>query len=350
VRRVLLLNFTALGDLLFSTPAVRALTESFPHWRLEMLVHRRYQGLIQHHPQIEQVWLYPGRGWRLLQLMGRLRRRNYDLAIILHGNDPEASILAQATGAPYIIGSARSPLAFSYSAGAAPAHRFQHAIERRLNFVRLLGADTADKRMDLYLPAAETDRALALLSRHFGALPELLIALHPSGSAPYKCWPLKSYAALGNHLHQAYNAALLIISGNRDRAAAQALAAALKAPTLVTGGRYSLPAVAALLSHCRLLVGNDSGPFHLAMALGVPGIALMGADHPQRVGPYEVEWGAYLYKKEGVCPHDPCLNKKCPDNLCMQAIEVAAVLRLIQEWWEPRYLSGPLPAPRGAGR
>ena len=77
-----------------------------------------------------------------LTLARDLRRRAYDLVIILHGNDPEATLLAHLTGSPYIIGSARSPLAFAYSATVSPAGPYEHAIERRLNYVRLLGADT----------------------------------------------------------------------------------------------------------------------------------------------------------------------------------------------------------------
>jgi len=346
VRRVLLLNSTALGDLLFSTPALRALRETFPHWELDLLVHPRYQALVQHHPGIRRLWLYPGRGWRLLSLMGRLQRQGYDLAVVLHGNDPEASLLARASGAAYLIGSGRSPLAFTYSVGVLPSHPLEHAIERRLDRVRLLGADTADKRMELWVPPAALAAASALLARHFGGPPELLLALHPTGSAPYKCWPLASYASLADFLHREYGAALLIVSGSRDRGQAEALAGRIKAPTLVTGGRVSLLTVAALLRGCRLLVGNDSGPFHLAMALGVPGLALMGADHPGRVGPYQVEWGAFLYKKDQVCPHEPCLNQKCSDNLCLQAITPAEVAALLKEWWAPRFLSGSPITPR----
>jgi ADP-heptose:LPS heptosyltransferase len=349
VRRVLLLNFTALGDLLFSTPALRALRESFPHWEVDLLVNPSCQELMQEHPGLKRLWPYPGRGWRLLSLMGRLRRQGYDLAIILHGNDPEASLLARASRAPFVVGSARSPLAFAYSAGVRPTHSLEHAIQRRLNFVRLLGADTPNPHMEIFLPAAAKAEAQAVLARHFGAPPELLLALHPTGSAPYKCWPLEAYAALGDFLHREYGAALLLVSGGRDRLQAQALAAQIKAPALVTGGRFSLLTVAALLRRCRLLVGNDSGPFHLAMALKVPGLALMGADHPRRVGPYQVEWGDFLYKKAEVCPHDPCLNKECPDNRCLKAITVAEVAARLRQWWEPRFLSRPLPAPAPLG-
>lgn len=98
--------------------------------------------------------------------------------------------------------------------------------------------------------------------------------------------------------------------------------------------------MAALLGCCRLLVANDSGPLHLALAQGVPSIALMGADHPRRVGPYQVDWGAFLYRKEGVCPQEHCLNQACADNRCLQAIRVADVIDLLRSWWEPRYLLG----------
>ena len=207
-----------------------------------------------------------------------------------------------------------------------------------MNFVRLLGADTADKRMQLFLPPGESDRAEALLSRHFGGSPRLLVAFHPTGSGRYKWWPGESFAALGNYLHETYGASFLIISGRQDRREAEALAALLRGPALVTGGRLPLPKVAALLSHCRLFVGNDSGPLHLALALGVPSIALLGADHPRRVGPYQVDWGAFLYRKEEVCSQEHCLNQRCPDNRCLQAIQVADVVDLIRNWWEPRYL------------
>ena len=173
VRRVLLISATALGDTLFSTPAIRALKERYPAWELEVLAHRVFGALLAHNPHVGRIYTYPGRNRRLLTLARDLRLRAYDLVVILHGNDPEATLLAHLTGSPYIIGSAKSPLAFAYSATVAPTDPFEHAIERRLNYVRLLGADTADKRMDLWLPPGETDRAAAILTEKFraGSLP-----------------------------------------------------------------------------------------------------------------------------------------------------------------------------------
>ena len=141
VRRVLLISATALGDTIFSTPAIRALKDRYPAWELEVLAHRVFGVLLAHNPHVGRIYTYPGRNRRLLTLARDLKRRAYDLVIILHGNDPEATLLAYLSGSPYIIGSAGSPLAFAYSAIVSPAGPYEHAIERRLNYVRLLGAD-----------------------------------------------------------------------------------------------------------------------------------------------------------------------------------------------------------------
>jgi ADP-heptose:LPS heptosyltransferase len=336
VERVLLINSTALGDLLFSTPAIRALKETFPDWRLDLLVNPGYASLIKDNPYLENILPFPDGNWRLFRLMGELKRRRYDLAIILHGNDPEATLLARAAGGPYIIGSGGSPLSFAYSEKVDRQDPFEHAIERRLNFVRRLGADTIDKRMQLFLPRGELIRAEVLLLRHFGGSLPLLVALHPTGSGRYKWWPLDNFAALGNFLQEYYDAAILIISGHQDRREAADLAARLHGPTLVTEGR-SLAEVAAYLKHCRLFVGNDSGPLHMALAQGVPSIALLGADHPRRIGPYQVDWGTFLRHKEEVCREDPCLFHRCPDNICLKDIQVAEVVQTVKDWWEPRF-------------
>jgi ADP-heptose:LPS heptosyltransferase len=84
-------------------------------------------------------------------------------------------------------------------------------------------------------------------------------------------------------------------------------------------------------------VANDSGPLHLALALSVPSIALIGADDPRRIGPYEVQWGTHLHKREQACDLDLCLTRECPNNKCLQAIEVGEVVNLIKTWWKPRF-------------
>jgi ADP-heptose:LPS heptosyltransferase len=344
VKRVLLINSTALGDLLFSTPAIRALKEYFPAWELDILVQPGLRPLLQHDPHIRHSWIFPGRGLRLLRLARQLRQRNYNLVIILHGNDPEASLLAWLSGSPYIIGSSKSPFSFAYSYGVSSGGPYEHAIEKRLNFVRPLGVKVTDTRMTIFLPEDVKKQADEILAKHFGSRPTMLAALHPGGSASYKHWPPDNFVALGKFLQQTYNAKFLFISTAAERNLSQQLAAQIEAPALVTGGQYNLLTVAALLSRCHLFVGNDSGPLHLAIALQIPSIGILGADDPQRIGPYQVEWGSFAFRK-GACLRNPCLTKRCRQPHCLEAILPREVSQLIQEWWEPKFM--PLNAAEG---
>ena len=338
VNRVLLINSTALGDLVFSTPAIRGLKERFPHWELDILVQPGLKVLMEHDPKLHTCWTFPGRHLQLLSLARDLRARHYDLVIILHGNDPEVSLLAWLSDSPFLIGSGKSPLSFSYSHAVPPGDPLEHAIERRLNFVRPLGVEVEDKRMAIFLPPAIKAKAAKILTEHFGGPPAMLMALHPGGSEPYKHWPLPSFVSMGEYLKQTYQAQFLIISSANEQSLAQTLADQIGAPALVTGGRYNLLTVAALLNQCRFFLGNDSGPLHLALAVQTPSIGLLGADNPHRIGPYQVEWGACLFNQEA-CPRNPCVTKRCPQTLCLEAIQPADVIRLMQEWWEPKFLS-----------
>ena len=338
-QRVLLINNTALGDFLFSTPAIRALAERFPAWQVDIVVQPGLLPLVQAEPRLARCWGY-SRGmlafWRLVRA---LKARRYDLVIILHGNDPKATLLARLTGAPFIIGSAHSPLHCAYSLAVPRQSLEEHAIVRRLNFVRPLGVAPASEQMAVSLPAAVRTQAEAVLAEHFRGRPRLLVALHPGGSAPYKRWPLDRFRELARWLEQRYGAAFLIICSAGERPLGEALAADVQA-CLLTGGRFDLLLVAGLLSHCRLFVGNDSGPWHLGLALQVPSLGLLGADAPERIGPHAAPWGRALFKGEA-CPRQPCLTKNCPRPLCLEAIAVEEVCRLLQQWWEPQYLPPP---------
>ncbi len=337
-QRVLLINSTALGDLLFSTPAIRGLAEHFPDWQIDILVQPGLLSLVAADPCLHRCWAYPAGllGW--WRLARALQAQKYDVVIILHGNDPEATLLAHSTGAPFILGSAHSPLHFAYS-WAVPRHSLaEHAIERRLNFVRRLGVEVQEKQMAVFLPAEVRERAAGLLVEHCGGLPQVLIALHPGGSDAYKRWPAQRFGELARWLVRAYDAQFLILGTSRERSLGEEVAQMAGAPALVTAGNFDLLTAAGLLSHCHLLVGNDSGPFHLGLALKVPSLGLFGADAPERVGPYQVPWGRAIFKAEA-CPRDPCVTRKCPRPVCLEAIQTEEVCGLLQEWWEPNFLA-----------
>jgi ADP-heptose:LPS heptosyltransferase len=338
LKRILLLTTTAIGDTLFSTPAIRAVKETYPDKEVHVLAHVRNRLLLQENPFIDRLLLYHGKRKKILSLFRQLKAPHYDLVIILHSNDPEALPLARATGAPFIIGRGTSRFAEFLTNRVYCLEETRHAIEQRLDFVRVIGADTANTKMDLFLPANWEERADQILKEKWSGEFQPLIGIHPTGSGSYKWWPSQYFKSLLRELHIRYRARFILFSSGPETEAAESIAENLGDIVLLTKGKYNLLETAVLMKKCRLFIANDSGPLHMALALGLPTLALIGADSPLRIGPYHVPESAFLYRKEEVCSEHHCLNQKCPDNLCMQAISPDDVLAAIKSRFEHNLL------------
>jgi ADP-heptose:LPS heptosyltransferase len=330
IKRILLMTTTAIGDTLFSTPAIRAVKETYPDKEVHVLGHVRNQLLLQENPYIDRLLLYHGKRKGITTLFRQLKELRYDLVIILHSNDPEALPLAWATRAPFIIGPGTSRFAEFLSNRVYCQDDNRHAIERRLDFVRVIGADTVSTKMDLFLNSNWEVKADHILKAKWSDRIQPLIGLHPTGSGAYKWWPAKNFSSLAQELVNRYQARFIIFSSGKEAAVSRSIAENLGDAVLVAQGEYDLLEAAGLMKKCRLFIANDSGPLHMALALGVPTLALIGADSPLRIGPYQVPNSVSLYKKEEVCQEPHCLNQGCRDNQCMKAISPEEVLTDIE--------------------
>jgi ADP-heptose:LPS heptosyltransferase len=331
IRRILLMTTTAIGDTMLSTPAIRAVKETYPDKEVHVLVHIRNHLLLKENPYISRCLFYQGKRQGIGTLVRQLRSPGYDLVVILHSNDPEAVPLAWATGAPYIVGPGTSRFAYLLSQSVVCREETRHAIERRLDFVRVIGADTPNKTMDLFLPSSWQERSRMILEKKWETLDRPLIGIHATGSGSYKWWPGAYFAAVLRELSERYRARFILFGSRREATASRAIAENLEEDTLLIQGECDLLETASLMKQCALMIANDSGPLHMALALGVPTVALIGADSPLRIGPYQVPKSAYLYRKEEVCREVRCLNEKCRDNRCLKVIRPEEVLQVIEE-------------------
>lgn len=339
VNRILLMTTTAIGDTLFSTPAIRAVKETYPNKEVHVLCHARNQLLLRENPYINRLLFYQGKRKGIIKLIRELRVGHYDLVVILHSNDPEAIPLAWATRAPYIIGPGTSRFAEFLSNKVTCTDDNRHAIERRLDFVRALGANTPNKKMDLFLPSDWDEKGNRVLNAKWKGDFRPLIGFHPTGSGSYKWWPAEYFVALARELIRRYQARLVIFSSSKEAPVSRSIAENLGEDVLLAHGQYDLLEVAALMKKCRLFVANDSGLLHMALALGIPTLALIGADSPLRIGPYLVPNSACLYMKEEVCQELHCLNQTCRDNRCLKAISPEEVLAVIENRFKENLLN-----------
>jgi heptosyltransferase-2 len=155
-----------------------------------------------------------------------------------------------------------------------------------------------------------------------------MVALNPGASRPHNRWFPARLGQVADELAASYNAHVLVLGGPGDVADSQEIAAAAKSPVIVTAGKTSLKELAAILYRCDCLVTCDTGPMHMAAAVGTPTVSLFGPSDPTRTGPYGDFHLVLSHAAEFDCA--PCFKRpKCQDRDCMAAITVSEVVEAV---------------------
>lgn len=280
-RTILALVVSRIGDTLLGTPALRALKETWPESRLVVMAHPGRTALLENLPWIDA--LTPFRPWqRWMALLPGAPR--YDLAFVFHPNRAQLD---------YARRSARHVFAETTAVFAAsPRVTFVPlppeplvAVEQRLRLVRAAGADSADQRLAYVVTAAERLRARQRLVACGVAAKSPCIALQLNSfpTKAHRDWPLESFAALIARIVECFPGAAFVVTGDEHSAAAAAnLDRRFPGRVSSLAGQCGLRETAAILAEMDLYVGVDTGPTHLAGALGIPMVALYHAAYPGR--------------------------------------------------------------------
>jgi heptosyltransferase-1 len=287
-RSVLLLRTSALGDVVHCLPVATALRAAFPDARLGWVVEEPYLPLVASHPAVDEAVPVALRRWRrrpfaratrreVATLRRRLRAFDAEVALDLMGNH-KAGGLALLSGAPRRLGAARphrrEPSSALWINRPAPVAG-EHVVDRALSLLAALG-----------VPAAPADFAGAALLPPDGTTAPAsgYVLLQPGAGWANKRYPPEWWGAVAAELAAGGERVVAVADGGEERlAAAVAAASAGAAEPVVAGG---LATLAAWLRGARLVIGGDTGPVHLAHALGVPVLALHGPTDPARHGPY----------------------------------------------------------------
>jgi lipopolysaccharide heptosyltransferase I len=356
--RILLIKPSAVGDVIHALPVLVKLRERYPAARIDWMLTPQNAELVKDHPALSNVVLFArqayARPWRDLSspvdfvaMLARLREANYDLVIDLHGQF-RSGAFALVTAAPTRIGFDRPRTRVLNASRKLPEHAMKHAwkgaregawvaythripiptldahaIDRYMWLGEMLGF--APGRPDTTVPvsAEARERVARLLGEHgLGARPLLLLT--PGTVWETKHWLPENFAAVGRHfLSIGWDVALA--GAPRDREPCGAVLRGC-AGAVDLCGKTRLPDLAALVNRANLCVTNDSGPMHLAAALGTPVVAIFGPTDPVWVGPYG--------KPESVVrvglKCSPCYLRKlreCPyDHACMRQVSAEMVI------------------------
>ncbi|MBX6342696.1 MAG: glycosyltransferase family 9 protein [Thermomicrobiaceae bacterium] len=326
-----------LGDLVVATPALRALRQACPGARVTLVTSPGAAPLARRLPWVDEVVVPPAfpaapggasaapTGPALDRFLASMRARRFDLAIQAKEGGDSMNAFTQALGARVTVGQ-RSLAAPPLDLWMA-YQTLQPEALRLLDVVGLAGVEGGDPRPEV--PVLPED--LAEAARVLGPARRPLVGAHVGAGSGARRWPPERFAAVLDALIEETGCAVALIGTAEERPAARAVAARLARPNAARDltGRLSLGGLIGLVSRLDLLVGNDSGPAHLAAALDVPTVVVFGNANP-------AQWAASrrLWQRPVFAPDAPCRlpgrRCGCPDDAtarCLQAVTVDRVLR-----------------------
>lgn len=360
IRRVLFIRPDHLGDLLFATPALERWRRYGPAevetilsvgpWCAELASQVSSK-------EIVDVFPYPGftrqpkasfwEPYRMLWHQARrLRAQPIDLAVILRFDHWWGGLVTYLAGIPLRVGYATQPLrAFlnvpvSYEGVAHEVERNLTLIDRALS---LCGCSSSSNNKEFpalfyHVRSEERQQADAWL-KHLGIDPAArVIILQVGAGAPVKTWPAERFAALADMLVVHTGAAILLTGGPGDLSQAWKVSAYMKEDAYVLAGRTPLAVLAALMERSALVIGSDSGPLHLAVAVGAPSIHLYGPVDPALFGPWSDQPARHRVIRAD-CACAPCNRleytlSELPAHRCMETITVEQVWNVAKEMLE----------------
>ena len=332
-KRILVVKLDHVGDVLLATPVFANLRQAYPNAELHALAGKWSRVVLENHPAVDEVIAYnspffcrageqPTRLPAAIRLYRHLRRQKYDLVVELRG-DWRSVGFACLRIAPKQIG--RAPLQVAHKLGFA-RFRGTHETVRNLDILNRAGIPTPVQTPMFLITAVDEKWAADFLAAR-GITAQPLVAIHPGSPVALKRWRPERYAELADWLVAQKRAEIIFVGVHAEMPIIAQIQALMQAKATNIAGETSLTQLASILHACQLFIGNDSGPMHLAAAVGTPTIGLYGPGDPGRFGPVGAQCQTLRRKLD--CP--PCLGTSCRfgGEGCMSEIQVADVIQAI---------------------
>ncbi|MCM8778432.1 MAG: glycosyltransferase family 9 protein [Candidatus Omnitrophica bacterium] len=348
---ILVINPFGIGDVLFSTPLLRNIRNNFPESFIAYLCNKRVAPLLRNNPCIDEIFVFEKDEWRALWrrsrfaftkkfflFLSRIRERKFQIAIDL-------SLARQYSFFLWLI---RVPerIGFDYKdRGVFLTHKikidgyhYKPVPVYYLELCRLLNIKPSETKLEIYISPEEEERAKHILKEH-GFIPgkDLIIGIIPGGGASWgkeailKHWSYDKVANLVSNLTLRYNAKIILFGDEKEKVICDGIAAKVKDKPLNLAGKTDLCTLVSLIKQCRLIVCNDGGPLHIAVALGVKTVSIFGPVNEKVYGPYPASFEHIVVTKDVPCR--PCYWKfrmpKCEKRICLEEIEPEEVMQAI---------------------
>jgi lipopolysaccharide heptosyltransferase I len=334
--RLLIVRLGALGDVVHAIPVAAALRRAFPQARIDWLVSAKHREILDLVPVIDRRLVINDRGaaaggTALVPALRELRRARYDVAIDLQGLIKSA-LLARLSGAPRVIGFSSSyarerPARLFYTdvhdpgrGGLYDPRETRHVVELNLGVLALLGITGARAEFPIELPPSAAARAVVEQSGGRYAL------LNPGAAWPNKRWPPARMAAVAIELRQRHGLTSAVLWGPGEETLAAAVVAGAGGAAVLSP-KTTIADLVALARGAALMISGDTGPTHIAAAVGTPIVGLFGPTRPSRNGPLSPLDIAVSRDAICQCHH---LRRCRLDRMCLLDIDVPEVVAAVE--------------------
>ena len=322
---ILLIRLSSLGDVLLTTPAIRTLRQRLPRTKISMLTDEPYRDLVNQNPHLDEVLTVNRKDKGLvpsLQLINLLRSKKFDVVFDFQRKFG-TSLISWLTQAQIRVGFHRPNGYLLTNPVAIDRHNRQHVIDDYFQLLGVVGIPADDRELELHVSQENRAFAAQKIGQESVAILGPTLGLFPGASWEFKQWPAQRFVEIGRRYIQDYQGRVLIFGSSTERALSEHIAEQIGSSAKSLAGEFRLGQLAGFIEHCDLFIANDTGPMHMATALGIPTICLFGPGNYHKFRPLSGKHIALRY--EIAC--SPCkpFNKHCQINECMQGISVNLV-------------------------
>lgn len=323
--KILIVKPSSFGDIVQANPVLGALKRAVPGCHISWLVFDQWAGVTTLYPELDGtiVWKRKGGIRALWWVISTIRREHFDAVIDLQGL-LRSAFVTLLSGAPRRIGvPGMKELAYLLVKESFPESKGLNAALRNLETVRALGYDTGKPHFNLSVPQEDRVAAAGLLESHGINSEDTIIGIVPSARGRAKQWPVMHYEDLIGKIGYEFPAVKIVLLGSVADAGLVGHSCAVD-----LCGQTTIPQLAALFQYCRVVVGGDTGPVHLASALGVPVITLFGGSDVDETAP--IAANARVITRRESCA--PCRGKPaCVTEQCLLGITPFEVFSALKE-------------------
>ena len=308
--KLLLIQLRRIGDVMMTTPAVRALRKTFPEANISFLTETPSDQIYKHNPHVDHLLVYPKNKsiWELIKFYRHIRLQNYDCVLDFQGN-PRTAFLSFFSGSKFRIGFDFKGRRWAYHRNVGLPSESTYSAMHKMKLLELLGAESSGLELEMeYSPSDEEDASKFLES--LGAQSgRLQVSVSPVSRQPYKVWPAGHFATLTDWLIESFDAQVYFLHGPGEDHFIDAVQEKMKHNSMPSLGVPNLIQTRALLSKMDLHFGNDNGLRHLAIAAGIPSLGVFGK-------PTAVSWTPPEQTMHRSVEHDPGCKNSCTYPSC----------------------------------